>query len=53
MNDNIISDELINKIREFLDMLDMYGFELNDDGDIVEKNTNKLILDKDKKEYYE
>ena len=38
-----LSKELKDSIRSFLDMLDFYGWELNDDGDIVEKSSKRLV----------
>lgn len=37
--------EIKNAIEELLQLLDENGWELNDDGDIVEKSSKKLIWD--------
>ena len=45
MNNYELPQELIDQIEAFLNVLDQHGWELNDDGDIVEKDTKKLVLD--------
>lgn len=40
-----IVDEIGPTIKSFLDYLDSNGFELNDAGDIVEKNSKRLVFD--------
>lgn len=37
--------EMKEAIQRLLDMLDENGWELNDDGDIVEKSTKRLVWD--------
>ena len=45
MSELELSKELKDSIREFLDLLEENGWELNDDGDIVEKGNQRLVLD--------
>ena len=40
-----ISNELKNAIKSLLDELDSYGWELNEDGDIVDKKSKRLVWD--------
>ena len=44
-DENIINENLISAIKAFLQELDDNGWELNDDGDIVDKKSKRLILD--------
>ena len=37
--------EIKNSIEQLLEMLEANGWELNDDGDIVEKSSQKLVFD--------
>ncbi len=37
--------EIRDSIKEFMDLLDSLGYELNEDGDIVYKDTKKLVMD--------
>ena len=39
-------NEIKSAIEHLLSILDYYGWELNDDGDIVEKGTNILVMEK-------
>ena len=40
-----ITNEFKSAIESFLNELDFYGWELNDEGDIVDKKTKKLVWD--------
>ena len=41
-----IPDYLKEAIEGFLYLLEQNGWELNDDGDIVEKDTKELVMEK-------
>lgn len=43
MSELEISKELKNAIETFLDLLEENGWEHNDDGDIVEKKSKRLV----------
>ena len=45
MSELELSNELKDAIKSFIEMLDEYGWELNDDGDIVEKSSQRLVLE--------
>ena len=40
-----LPDDFINAYKRFLQELDEYGWEINDEGDIVEKSTKRLVWD--------
>lgn len=42
-NENV--KKIIEEINNLIEILDSYGFELNDDGDIIDKKTKKLVFD--------
>ena len=43
MSEFELSNELKNAIEALLEMLEENGWELNDDGDIVEKKSKRLV----------
>ena len=42
-NEIALSKELHDSLRELLDLLEEHGWELNDDGDIVDKKSKRLV----------
>ena len=40
-----LNKELLESLKKFLEELNRNGWEINDDGDIVEKKTQRLIFD--------
>lgn len=45
MSELELSKELKDAIKSFIDLLDENGWELNDDGDIVDKKSKRLIME--------
>ena len=48
-----IVESLKPKIEEFLKMIDEYGYELDEDGDLVPKKNNTLSLKRNGESKYE
>ena len=42
-NEIVLSKELHDSLRALLDLLEEHGWELNDDGDIVDKKSKRLV----------
>ena len=42
-NEITLSKELHDSLRALLDLLEEHGWELNDDGDIVDKKSKRLV----------
>ena len=45
MSELELSKELKDAIKSFIDLLDENGWELNDEGDIVDKKSKRLIME--------